>query len=382
MTPASGAQSIRKLAVWTACALMALGALPFCSRSKGPEDAVFVYDLFAGTPSCPDLQKRLQALSLRPTVILSIEQGPEFLLASREGEARVTCAVGWLREHNYTFKPMLLQDPSFIEHQNEATRRMRLVAEYAKRQPVAGAVIDIEPYGDPSWTCAASEQRRALISRYRDLLRALHSAAGALPLETAAPWWLTTMNDVPDMQPQSMLQDVSGMYLMVYADEGGPLIGGTADRIAQHVPPDSAYFGQANQQGKIYLGIATYETSSRETLEQEIKALQRRYANVPGFGGTAVFHAASRYNVPLVRSLDGKVVDDAGKDVAGAKVEFAGMSTYTSGCGNFGFRAFGAIPGGELIVSNPGYEPQSRQVQIAPPGQGTEVGTITLKRRK
>jgi hypothetical protein len=272
---------------------------------------------------------------------------------------------------------MLLQDPGFVERTSEAVRRLSLLTQYARRQPVAAAVIDVEPYGDPDWTCAPSDQRRAVISRYRALLRGLHAAAGTLPLETAAPWWLTQMKDVPEMHPAALFEDVSGMYLMLYADEGGPLIGGSAERIAERVPPDSAYFGQGPGHGRVYLGLATYETTSPDALNREVAALDRRYAKVPGFAGTAVFHAASAYNVPLVRMLDGQVVDAKGEGVAGAKVEFAGIKTYTSGCGYFSFRGLDTSAG-ELIVSSPGFEPQVRQVQIAPPGRETGLGVISL----
>ena len=351
------------------------------SRESKPEDAIFVYDVFAQAPSCPQIEQRLAAMPLRPTVILSIEQGHEFLLSSAEGQARITCAVSWLQRNDHRVKAMLLQDRIFINMRDDAVARMGLLAQYAQHQPIAGAVIDVEPYSDPDWGCSANAKRRALISRYRDLLRALRQAAGPLPLETAEPWWAGMSPDVPEMLPSVLFRYVSGMYLMLYGDEGGPLVGNSVAGIADRVPPEGVYFGSKDAPGRVYLGLATYELASPEALNRQVASLQERYAGVPGFAGTAVFHAGSTYNAPLVRILAGKVVDPAGEGVAGAEVEFAGMKTKTGNCGNFEIRGMQSTAG-ELQLRSPGYESQSRHVQISPPGRETEAGVITLQRVK
>ena len=50
------------------------GGVPGEARRK--EDAVYVYDLFREPNDCASLIQRLRMLPLRPTVILSMEQGP------------------------------------------------------------------------------------------------------------------------------------------------------------------------------------------------------------------------------------------------------------------------------------------------------------------
>jgi hypothetical protein len=351
------------------------------AKESKPEDAIFVYDVFAGAPACPQIEQRLAAMPLRPTVILSIEQGREFLLSSAEGTARLTCALAWLQRHDHRVKAMLVQDRSFINMHDAAVRRMGLLAQYAQHQPIAGAVIDVEPYSDPDWGCSANVKRRALISRYKALLRDLRQAADPLPLETAEPWWAGSLKDVPEMQPSVLFQDVSGMYLMLYGDEGGPLVGNSTDGIAARVPPDGVYFGARQALGRVYLGLATYEAASPEALNRAIASLQERYSGVPGFAGTAIFHAGSTYNAPLVRIVAGQVVDATGEGVAGAEVELAGIKTHTGTCGNFELRGVQS-PAGELQVRNSGYETQSRHVQVSQPGRETEAGVITLPRAK
>lgn len=57
------------------------------------EDAVYVYDVFRDKPDCTELVGRLKALPLRPTIILSVEQGPEYILDRPNGERDLACVL-------------------------------------------------------------------------------------------------------------------------------------------------------------------------------------------------------------------------------------------------------------------------------------------------
>jgi len=361
------------------CAVGLLFPRTIAAATSRADDAIFVYDVFADAPSCRLIEQRLIQLPLRPTVLLSVEQGAEFLPDSPAGSARLRCALGWLRRSGHRTKAMLLQDAGFMDHQHEAVRRMRRLAEFARQHGgIQAAVLDLEPYAHPHWECGTAEEHRRLAQRFVALLRATRAAAGPLPLEMAAPWWLPSMQDIPEMQPASLFRIVSGMYLMLYGDPGGPLVGPTAQAIVERVPSAGAFFGHdAGHGGRVYLGLATYELASRPALDQELASLRERYARAPGFAGTVVFHAASAYNAPLVRMVAGQVVDAQGKGVAGAEVEFAGMRARTSDCGNFSFRGI-AVPGGQMTVRRAGFRPTSLDVQLSPPGRETSAGVIHL----
>jgi hypothetical protein len=356
------------------CAL-APALLATSTAAPPPEDSIFVYDVFAAAPACPVIEQRLARLPLRPTVLLSVEQGPEFLLDSPAGAARLRCALSWLRRHGHRTKAMLLQDVGFMDRQSEAVRRIARLANFAHvHADIRAAVLDLEPYAHPHWECASAEDRRQLALRFVDLLRAVRQASRSLPLEMAAPWWLPAMQEIPEMQPASLFQIVSGMYLMLYGDPGGPLVAPTAQSVLERVPPAGAFFSHG---GRVYLGVATYEIASRAAMEGELTTLRRRYARAPGFAGTVVFHAASPYAAPLVRMVAGQVVDAQGKGVAGAEIEFAGMRARTSDCGNFSFRGFTAAEG-EMTVRHPGFRAASLSVQVSPPGRETSAGVIHL----
>src|SRR5438046_2993303 len=104
--------------------MAAVAATPRAAR----ESSVFVYDVFLGAPDCATVRARLSALPLRSTVLLSVEQGPEFLPDSRAGSRRLRCALHALHAQHRRVKALLLQDASFLDRPAEAVRRVRALA--------------------------------------------------------------------------------------------------------------------------------------------------------------------------------------------------------------------------------------------------------------
>ncbi len=225
------------------------------SWAVAAEQSVFVYDTFAQERDCPAIQAYLQSLPLRPTVLLSIEQGADFLLDTPKNAARVSCAVRMLRKHGHQVKAMLLQDHGFLVDQKEAVRRMRSLQQYvAKGGGFSGALIDVEPHADPDWECGGLEKQRKLADEYVQLLRSLQEAARPLRFEALVPAWFPALTEVPQLQPVNLRAYIDGFYVMVYGDEGGPLVGGSLDRVMQRFPLGNAYLTSARS----YLALATY----------------------------------------------------------------------------------------------------------------------------
>ena len=90
--------------------------------ARATDEAVFVYDVFQGRPTCPEVVDRLKKLPLRPTLILSIEQGPEFLLDRAVGGELLSCVVSNLPPPAKRVKALFLQDFSFIKNRSEERR--------------------------------------------------------------------------------------------------------------------------------------------------------------------------------------------------------------------------------------------------------------------
>lgn len=361
---------------------VALGALllaPGAASAKKLEDSSFVYGVFADNPTCEQVEQRLAAAPLRATVLLSVENGQGFVLDQPGGADLLLCALRNLKGSGRAAKALLLQDPSFLDRTDESARRMRLLDEFdaANRKLLAGAVIDVEPYVEERWSCAALAGKREIGGRYLALLRQLKAAGGKLPVEAAIPWWYVLNDDIPELLPASILEAADGVYFMVYGDEGGPVVNGGAEKVFDRMPVEKL----GVRRGKVYIALATYESVSAAQLEAELEQVRRHYAKARGFAGTAVFHATSQYNAPLVRVLSGTVADNEGNGLAAARVECCGVSTATNVCGKFTLKG---IPQerATLRVSKEGYEPRSVEVRLFAPGRERELPAILLAKRR
>ena len=356
--------------------VFATGAAP---GSRQPlEDSSFVYGIFADNPTCADVEKRLADLPLRSTVLLSVES-KGLVLDHEGGPDLMTCALTRLRDTGHRVKALMLQDPSFLERRDESIRRAMVLAEFQKKTklPIEGIVIDIEPYVEERWSCAALPERRQIGAEFLDLLRDLKKASGRLTVEAVIPWWYTLNDDIPELLPSSILTATDGVYFMIYGDEGGPVVNGEAQRIFRRLPVTTI----ASDRGRVYLALAAYESRSPADIENEIGAVRDHYAAMRGFGGIAIFHASSSYNAPLVRVVSGVVTDTSGKGVSHAVIECSGIKTETNGCGKFTVRGM-ATSDGTLTVSAAGYETKTMSIDLPDPGRERELKPIQLQPKK
>jgi hypothetical protein len=291
----------------------------------------------------------------------------------------MTCALTKLRDTSHPVKALMLQDPSFLERKDESIRRAKVLAEFQKKTklPIEGIVIDIEPYVEERWSCAALPERRRIGSDFLDLLRELKNASGKLTVDAVIPWWYTLNDDIPELLPSSILKAADGVYFMIYGDEGGPVVNGEAQRIFRRLPDTTI----ASEHGRVYLALAAYESRSPADIEKEIGAVRDHYAEMRGFGGIAIFHASSSYNAPLVRVVSGVITDASGKGVSHAVVECSGIKTEANACGKFTVRGM-PTSDGTLTVSAPGYETKTLAVDLPDPGRERELKPIQLQPKK
>ena len=281
------------------CVTMLGLSVPGSARAK--EDAVYVYDLFREANDCAELFARLRQLPLRPTVILSVEQGAEFVLDHPTGEARLTCVLRFLRASSRKVKALFLQDPAFLERNEEADRRAALLGEFMKRHPklLSGAQVDVEPYGDENWAERSAGERRRLLQDLHELLRRIRPHLRGLPLGAAIPWWYSELaGQFPEAAPEALSRVVDELYLMAYGDEEQPIVGNVAARLLTWIVGAPIF----SRSGRMHVVLATYEFPSQAHLEAELKKVRRLLASRPNFAGTAVFHAASGFHTIQLNS--------------------------------------------------------------------------------
>jgi hypothetical protein len=350
--------------------------LPAPADVRAPEDAIYVYDLFQGAPTCSELQERVAGHALRSTIILSVEQGPDFLLDQPFGEAALGCVLNHARGGSRWVKALFLQDPGFLSQPEEAVRRAALLGDFAARHPglLAGVQVNIEPYVSKDWTRAGPAQRRRILARLAALLADLRAPLKGLPLGLTVSWWYPAVTaEIPEAAPEAWLRVADEVYVMAYGDAGGPLVGGSARRVLERVH-ESLFAGR----GRVHLAVAAHEYRSPQHLDGELATIRERLAAYPGFAGTAVFHAASPFDVPLVRVLVGTVKDPRNRALAGVVVRAGKLRAQTEEDGRFTLRG---LPGerADLVLSRPGFRARRLRVELAQPGLEQDLGRITLR---
>ena len=261
------------------------------------EDAVYVYDLFQPASGCKELSARLRQLPLRPTVILSIEQGPEFLLDRPEGNDQLSCVLRFLRRSSRQIKALFLQAPGFLRDSQEAVRRAALLGNFIARHPrqLAGAQVDVEPYTEAQWMMAGTDERRKLLQNLHELLLQVRPKLRGLPLGVAIPWWYSELaGPLPEAAPEALSRVADELYLMTYGDEGQPIVGNVAARLLAWIVGAPVF----SRSGRMHVVLATYEFPSQSQLEAELKKVRRLLASRRNFAGTALFHANSGFAAP------------------------------------------------------------------------------------
>lgn len=291
-------------------AVAAFPSAGLASGVKGLEDAVYVYHVFRGTDDCQEVVARLRKLPLRPTVILSVERGREFILDRPNGEQLLDCVLGSLRASSRSVKALLLQAPSFLEKKRkEAVRRAKLLGDFWARHPgkLAGVQINVEPHQGDQWREGDTAHRRARLRSLTELLCSIRPHLRGLPLGVAVAWWYpAAAEELPEAAPAALFAVVDEIYLMTYGGKQGPRVGGTADRVLARVDRPEVFSGP----GRVYVVLATYEFRSPAHLHEELGKMRRRLALRTNFAGTAVFHASSPFNLPQKRSTSSTAVGD------------------------------------------------------------------------
>ena len=339
-----------------------------------PENSSFLYDVFAAAQPCAELEKQLPSLAFRHTVILSVDQGTEFVLDRSDGSRELACVLDLLHSHGHSVKVMTLQDPVFLFDQEEAVRRVRAFSRFAASNPemISSIVLDVEPYTDPRWDCGDYAMRKGILDQFRGLLRVVKTAS-SLYVDAVVPWWFAVQTRFPSVRLPALQELTDGIYLMVYGDPGGPVVNGTATAALHRLPPTIL----AGLRGPIYVAMATYEMQSRAAEAQESEQLQAAYKSQAAFGGISVFRAGGEYNAPRQLLLAGTVVGAAAQPLVGAQIAFGGAEVYSNECGQFLLRA-PAGSRGSLVVRA---EKIKRRLapKLRPAGQITEVGEIKLE---
>ena len=342
------------------------------------EDAVYVYDVFDQEDNCGLVVARLKQLPLRSTVILSVEQESRFVLDDPGGEKLLACILKNLRATSRTVKALLLQDPSFADRTEEAMRRAARLGQFAARYPgrLAGAQVDVEPYTTETWGCGSTEDRRRLLRKLQQLLGLVRQQLRGLPLGVVVPWWFPAVSrELPEAAPEALFSVADEIYLMVYGDQGGPVVGGAAERVLRRVDAPEFFSGA----GRLHVALATYEFASPAELETALETVRQRLDERPNFAGTAIFHAASTFNARLVRLASGKVVDKAGQGLPGVEIEAGGIRSRSNRCGKFFLRGFPEAEA-ELVLEKQGFRTRKLSVQSAAPGVVRNLGDVVLEK--
>jgi len=316
---------------------------------------------------------------LRSTVILSVEQGPDFLLDRPDGEALLECALANIHASSRSAKALFLQSPRFVKDRQEAVRRAALLGDFSARHPgmFTGVQVNIEPYVTKDWSRASLAQRRRILANLAELLGELREPLLGLPLGLTVGWWYPAVAvELPEAAPSAWLRVADEVYVMAYGDAGGPLVGGSAQRVLERV--EKAAFFTDTGHGRVHVAVAAYEFRSPQHMERELSSLRSRLTAYPSFAGTAVFHAASQFDVPLVRILTGTVKDRRNRSLAGVTVKAGKLHVRTNESGQFSLRGLRGSRA-ELVIRQPGYSARNLKVELAPPGRERDLGRITLR---
>lgn len=368
-------------------ALSFFATLPVVSTQPAPtkslratDEAVFIYDIFQGRPTCPEVVDRLKKLPLRRTLILSIEQGAEFLLDRPFGRELLNCVLVNLPPPAKSVKALFLQDVSFMKNDHEAVRRAALLRRFVHDFPgkLAAAQIDVEPYATEDWGCGTNADRRALGRSLGGLLRKVRTQLDGFPLGLDAGWWYAAVGkEIPEVAPVNLFKSVDELYLMVYGDPGGPVVGGSADRILERLDAPMFFSGP----GRVYVGLASYEYKSPQHLQSEMRRIHGRLAVRKNFAGFAIFHAGIAFNAPLVRMISGVVNGPDGRGLAGVTVEAGRVRGTSNRCGQYGLRGLPG-PGAQVVLRKESYQTEQRTVESLKPGEPFDLGIIQMKRAR
>jgi hypothetical protein len=286
---------------------------------------------------------------------------------------------------------MLLQDPEWAADADGAVRRIeRALAFHAGRRAAgrpafAGLHFDIEPHTEEAWQCADAGGRaeivRGLQRVFAAVARRVAAEGGGLRLSAALPWWLGPLSEaVREAAPAGWLADLDEVVLMVYGDPGGPLVGETPAAVIRRVD-DARLWGDLPPGRGLRIGLASYEYRDAAGLGTALRAVDAALGARPGFRGLAVFAHGQPYDVPLVTSVEGRLVDPQGRPVAGVRVLAADQETRSNRCGLFSLRRL-PPPSAEVVATADGFAPTRFTAAGLVPGRHRELPPVTLEPRR
>jgi hypothetical protein len=249
----------------------------------------------------------------------------------------------------------------------------------------AGLHFDIEPHSEEVWACATAPERAATLSQLHEVFRRARAAvqqgapAPAPQLTAALPWWLGHLSvEVPNAAPAAWLAELDEVVLMVYGDPGGPLVGESVPAVVRRIDDTRLWRDLPPGRG-LRIGLATFEHKDLAALRATIAGVESAFGQRAGFRGTAIFANDQVWDAPLVPFVEGRVVDVAGRAVAGARLRGAGHDVESNRCGGFGFKGL-PVEGVELEVTAQGYLPIRVPVGRLVPGRVRELPPVRLER--
>jgi Carboxypeptidase regulatory-like domain len=325
-------------------------------------------------------------------LFLSVEDGRRLIMDDPADGERLAdlldLAEGRL---GLTVDAMLLQDPSWASDPEGAIARVARAVTFqravsaAGRHGFRGLHFDIEPFSTEEWGCGAAGDRRVIVRRLQAVfarIRHVVQASGMdLRLSAALPWWVVSRSaELPDAAPRAWLGTLDEIVLMVYGDPGGPLVGESAAGVLARAGGGMSWAGIPPGHG-FWIGMATYEYASEAALAASMHQVAAGLDRWPGFRGLAVFAYGQPFNSPLVTIVQGRVVDGAGRPVAGATIRGNDEPARSSRCGVFELRG---LPAGraQITVEAAGFAPSSVTVAGLVPGHLREIPPIALKPRQ
>jgi hypothetical protein len=355
--------------------------------SVGTDTAVWVYGAQRWSPSSAEARMRHLPGAAR-RLYLSIEDGRRLDIDDPAVAERLAglldLATGRL---GLAVDAMLLQDPSWGSDPAGASARVARVVAFqrarmrAGRPGFGGLHFDIEPFSTDEWACAGVDERRMITRRLREVFvavaRVVRESGTGLRLSAALPWWLAAPGaERAEAAPRAWLGILDEVVLMVYGEPGGPLIGESAATVLARIGGDEAWAGLPPGRG-VRIGLATFEYRDETALAASMRRVKAGLAGRPGFRGLAVFAYGQPFDAPLLTAVEGRVVDGAGRPVAGAVVRGNDRMTRSAPCGLFHLRGLRTGPV-EITVEAPGYSPRSVPVAGLVPGRLRQIPPIVL----
>lgn len=379
-------------AVLAACAAAkpAVGGAPAPRARASPPRTAWVYDLPDLPPGALDAAiDRLAARGIT-RLFLSVEDGPRFRLDRLDARAAVARAVAAAAGRRIEVHAMLLQHPRWPGDPEGAARRAAAAAAFGAapgEPPFAGLHLDVEPHTLEAWECGGPERRARLLDDLAGLVARARAAARTvrpLPISVAVPWWtFRPTGTAQDAAAMRLAASADEVVLMAYGEPGGPLVGGSAERLACRVGLP-ALLDRLPAGTRLSVGLAAYEYPDAAAIDARADRLDARLGTHSRYAGASLFLGSEPPGAPLVVPIRGRVVGADGRPRPGAVVTVVGagaaVTGRANGCGRFLVRL--PQPGAATLFAEAGGRAGPERAALAltglVAGREREAGTIAL----